>query len=978
MLLKSSQDIFTAGNVKISRLLFLLRVGIWGWIGIMERIISCNLEDNLIDNIADFVDKNFVKPGKSLDKLCFVFGGKRPELFLKRELARRINKGFVSPVFFSIDEFMEYILRKSEDFTMISDLDAAFIIYELVGDMAPEILKERKSFSLFLPWAREILSFIEQLDLENIDSLVLKNIQDNAGIGYDVPDSINFLLQKIIIIRKCYHEKLSQKRKFSRGFIYLRANTRIQAADFAEFEQVIFCGLFYLHKTEKAVIENIYQRQLGTIFFQGSPSDWSVLASTAANDNFVIQPKGKGESSYKLSVQAGFDVHSEVCLVREIIKSIKNHDSTVIVLPDPTHIVPLLSEISCYIKDFNVSMGYPLKRSSMHSLLGYIFQAQKTRKLNQYYAKDYLKVLSHPLIKNLKVFKNPSVIRVLIHKIEESITGIEKTVFGGSLFVSLGDIQNSGELCDLAMLTMKNMDMEVESAELKDALERLHKMLFCIWENSGNFHDFAVNLEVFMDFLSEKSLLESYPLNLKMVDNIYGIQKELFNAEFNKEPFEPNDIFKVFMNKLDKEIISFSGSPLRGLQILGLFETRCLSFDNVIVMDVNESVLPSLKIIEPLIPRLVMVSLGLNRFEKEEEIQRYQFTRLLNGAKNVFLLYQDRADKEKSRFIEDIIWQRQKKLQDIDIMPVPRANFNIKFIPRKAEIKKDPKVIEFLRKCEYSASSLNTYLGCPRKFYYQYVLKIREKEDLLDEADYMDIGTFIHGLLEETFSSFIGKKPVIDKQFREKFFTVLDEKFKDEFEKKTKSDSFLIKSILDVRLKRFLDNEQLRQVEKIICLEETFKGSMDLSAGVFKFKAVIDRIDLLTDKTLLIIDYKTGSVDIMPSVDLDKLESLDLDRGSMKNTIKSFQLPLYVYLAEGSLKLGGQNLNAALYSLRDIKLNLFLKKVEQAQKIGALLGFYIKAMDALICEIINPDINFEADDSDIYQCRNCQFVSLCR
>lgn len=944
----------------------------------MERIINCNLEDNLIVKIADFVEENYLKQGRSLDQLCFVFGGKRPELFLKRELARRIKKGFVSPVFLSIDEFMEYILRKSEAFTMISDLDAAFIIYELARDMAPEILKERKSFSSFLPWAREILSFIEQLDLENISSQVLKNIQENADIGYDVPDSINLLLQRIIIIRQAYHEKLVQKRKFSRGFLYLYANTHIQDTDFTEFEQVLFCGLFYLHKTEKTVIDNLYQRQKGILFVQGNPSDWSVLAGIGIKGNIDIAPEVTRESSYDLSVQAGFDVHSEICLVREIIKSIKNHGSTVIVLPDPTHIVPLLSEISCYIKDFNVSMGYPLKRSSMYSLFKYIFQAQKTRKLNKYYAKDYLKVLSHPLIKNLRVFKNPSVVRVLIHKIEEGITGMETTAFSGSLFIELSDIQDSGELYDLAILTMKSMDMEAARAELTDVLMQLHKMLFCAWEGVLSFHDFAMKLELFMDFLSEKSLLASYPLNLKMAGEIYGIQKELFNSEFNKEPFDSNDIFKVFMNKLDKEIVSFSGSPLKGLQILGLFETRCLSFDNVIVMDVNESVLPSLKIIEPLIPRLVMVSLGLNRFEKEEEIQRYQFMRLLNGAKKVFLLYQDRADKEKSRFIEDIFWQRQKNLKDIDIIPVPRANFNVRVISKKAKIKKDPKIIGFLKKCEYSASGLNTYLGCPKRFYYQYVLRLREKEDLLDEADYMDIGTFIHDLLEETFSPFIGKKPFIDKQFREKFFFILDEKFKEEFERKTKSDSFLIKSMLDVRLKRFLDKEESRPVDKIICLEETFKGSIELSAGVFKFKAIIDRIDLLTDKTLLIIDYKTGSADIMPSSDLDKLGSLDLDRCSIKNTIKSFQLPLYVYLFGISSKLEGENMNAALYSLRDIKLNLLLKKTEQLQNKDALLACYIKAMDALISEIINPDIDFEADDADIHQCENCQFASLCR
>ena len=53
-------------------------------------------------------------------------------------------------------------------------------------------------------------------------------------------------------------------------------------------------------------------------------------------------------------------------------------------------------------------------------------------------------------------------------------------------------------------------------------------------------------------------------------------------------------------------LISFSGSPLKGFQILGLLESRSLSFDNVIIMDVNETLLPKLKINEPLIPREII------------------------------------------------------------------------------------------------------------------------------------------------------------------------------------------------------------------------------------------------------------------------------------------------------------------------------------------------------------------------------------
>ena len=142
---------------------------------------------------------------------------------------------------------------------------------------------------------------------------------------------------------------------------------------------------------------------------------------------------------------------------------------------------------------------------------------------------------------------------------------------------------------------------------------------------------------------------------------MYDIVDEIRQAVFSEEPFPVEDLFKIFSEKIEREIVAFSGSPLKGLQILGLFETRALNFKHVIVMDVNEGVLPHVNLYEPLIPREVMISLNLDRLEQEEEIQRYQFMRLISSAKTVHLVYQESRDKERSRFVEELIWDAEKK-----------------------------------------------------------------------------------------------------------------------------------------------------------------------------------------------------------------------------------------------------------------------------------------------------------------------------
>lgn len=947
----------------------------------MQRIITYNLSEDFIKNLACYVDENFLKRGQDISKVAFVFAGRRPSLFLSKELSGKIKKGFFSPRFFSIDEFVEYVLLKKAPFKKISDLDACYTVYNLARQTAPEILKGRQSFSEFLPWAREIISFIEQLDLEDIEFKSLENIQQMAQIGYDVPENINALLKSIISLREAYHSACRGENLFSRGLRYLLASKYVREIDFSEFDRILFCGFFYLHKTELGLIKSVYQTKKAVLFFQGSGKDWSVLEKLSQELGSVIEPLKEQKLKQDILIQSGFDAHSEACLAREVLKNIKEPDKAVIVLPEPDNLIPLLAEISGQVEDFNVSIGYPLKRSSLYSLFKCIFRAQETKKDDEYYTKDYLSALSHPLIKNLKVLTEPSATRVLVHKIEEILLGIEKTPLGGSLFIKLPAVENSSNVYELAQDMMKKMGFKASHDEIRDAIEQLHNLLFECWENVDNFYDFSLSLERFLDVLMKKSLLSSYPLNLKMASEIFSVQEELNNVSFNREPFGKEDIFKIFDNKLGNEMVSFSGSPLAGLQVLGLLETRSLSFQDVIIMDVNESVLPRLKIYEPLIPREVMIGLGLNRLEKEEEIQRYQFKRLISSAKNVYLIYQERDDKGKSRFIEEIIWEKQKAAGSLDVAPTAQASFKVKVLPKKLEIKKNADIIKFLKGLEYSASSVNTYMDCPLRFYYHYCLGLEEKEDLLEEPEGRDIGTFIHELLDETFSRFLGRRPRIDDKFREYFFRALDKKFTDEFQRKMKSDSFLIKEILDFRLGRFLDNEDKREVREILCLEKSFRMRIKLSGRTFKFRAIIDRIDRLDDGTLLVLDYKTGSGDIMPLCDAGKIESAGFSREAFKNTIKSFQLPLYLHMVDNDPKYKGGRANAALYMIKDLKEDFGIKKLFKEEALAdkdKVTAVYIKVLECLLSDILNPSVAFEADESDSRQCENCPFFYICR
>lgn len=948
----------------------------------MNRVFTYSLSEDFIKNLADWLEDRYIRAAKDLSSLALVFGGQRPALFLKKELSARIKKEFYPPRFFSIDEFMEEVLRENDVFSTISDLDASFIIYTLAKTKAPDILKGREAFCAFLPWAKEILSFIEQLDLEEVNLKSLQDIQLNAEIGYDVPESVNLLLSRVADIRDAFHEALLDKKTYSRGLKYLLASRRVAGASLKPFSEVLFCNFFYLHKTETSIIKNLYDRQKAFLFFHGDADAWSVLRKVSRDLGVTLKPKESPEVSYNLSLRPAFDLHSEVGLLRQALGEVKSLEKTVIVLPEPGSLIPLLSEIAVTADNFNISMGYPLMRSPVYSLFESLFKAQETKKGGSYYTKDYLRLLNHPLVKNLRIASEAAVTRILTHKIEEILLGMEESALGGSLFVSLGDIEGCEELYESALDTMKRMGVDVKLKDLKGVVKKLHSLSFRLWEEAGDFERFCRSLKEFLDFLSAKSFLERYPLNLKIVEKMLDLAAELKTSSFVLEPFAQEDIFKIFRNKLESEMFHFAGSPLKGLQILGLLETRALSFENVFVLDANESVLPKLKIYEPLIPRDVMMSIGLNRLEKEEEIQRYQFLRLLGSAKNVVLFYQETEDRERSRFIEELIWEKQKKENALDVLAEPKASFSVEVLPREIKIPKEDKVIAFLKEFRYSASSVNTYLRCPLRFYYQYVLRLQEKEDLSEEPEAREVGTFIHELFEEVFARFVGIRPRIDAAFRKYFFGTCEKKFKKDLRRKMKSDAFLMEEVLRFRLEKFLDNEERRPVKELVCVEKVFEdrvGLDGLDGLTLRFKSKIDRLDRLDDDSLLILDYKTGGGDLMPA-SLERITSQGWTRQHLKKTIRSFQLPLYFYFVQESA--GDARLNAGLYQLKqlnkDFGLKLFFKREDDFRNKDEMMAVFMKALGFVCGEILNPAVTFEADPQDSFYCRGCPFFYLCR
>ena len=937
----------------------------------MKQVVTWGFEDNFIDNLADYIYHNFYLKDTDLSRIACIFGGRRPALFLRRALSQRIKKSFISPVLFSIDDFVFYCLRGCGANSLIDNLDASFLIYNLAKKSMPDILKSNKSFAEFLPWSQEIVSFIEQLDLECVSDDALRRVQASAAIGYEVPDNINKLLIGITKLRKNYHAKLHSQNKFSRGLMYGYLGKNIKNIALSEFDKIMFCNFFYLHKTESLMIKELISKGKAICFFQGSGGNWPVLAKTAADLGVNIETDTGSKSRYRLNLYQGFDTHSQASLVRHILdEKCVDKDNTVVVLPQARALLPVLGEILNVVNECNVSMGYPLNRNPLYVLFDLLAKVNESAKGNQLYARDYLDLMRHPLVKNINI--DGVIMRVMVHKIEEFLSGILESPLGGRIFLSLNDIESEDRIYDFSARTLLSMGITIDSRRCKKHLLKVHDVLLGTWPDVKDFYFFSQRVKAIIDLLGTSSALLNFPFNVNAVHKILNIIDKFGECSFAKEHFRLQQIWDIFRRKLQAEVVPFRGSPLSGTQILGLLETRSLNFKNVIIMDMNESVLPKLQISEPLIPREVMLSLGINRLEKEEEIQRYQFRRLIESAKNVHLVYAQNEVNEKSRFIEELLWQKQKQSKMLEVADITRAKFKVNMQIRENIISKTPQMVEFLKNQTYSASRLNTYISCPLQFYFKYVLGLKERDDLLEAPEAKHIGTFIHELLEETFSLFLGKRPVIDRKFCNYFFKRMEEEFSRKVANRMRSDSILLKGIIKARLNKFLEYEQSRAVANIICLEDNRKGSMDFKGRSVSFAYTVDRVDELDDGSIVVIDYKTGGSNIAPK-SLKFLKNIEMSRASVKENIRSLQMPIYYYFIEKEYP--KKDINAVLYNIRDLNEKYFITKDDYPFK-DDVNNICFKALSFIFEEIFDESVNFEPD-KDEQRCQYCSFSGMC-
>lgn len=437
------------------------------------------------------------------------------------------------------------------------------------------------------------------------------------------------------------------------------------------------------------------------------------------------------------------------------------------------------------------------------------------------------------------------------------------------------------------------------------------------------FWNKVTNKELFVsitDFIKQKE--KNIELIEKYDELLYKLNITLFS---NENKILLKDVYKIFLQKLSS--ITLDDINSGKITVLGLLETRAVSFDTVIVCDFNESYIPKISVKDKFLStRLKQLANLPTQFDRES-LQKYYYKRLISSSKNVFISYVNSETNQISRFANELFEKNiATDTNDSFYKHILYDNHKISYFDEDIISKID------LTKFIWSATSFKNFLECKRRFYLQYILKINEHTISLKPKAY-ELGDIIHSILEDYYSK--DNKNSIEELFL-----------------KYKSSNPFLTLDLEVwkkKLQNFyeFDKQRLKNRE-IIMIEKEFNCSFNN----IKIKGIIDRVDKFEDN-YEVIDYKTSST---LSVDTLKTYEKSVD----------FQLEFYYIALQQLFKT--PNIKAFYYDLNECLLK---EEVAIQEKLELLSSKFDE-----LKELSKNEINFlKCEDKS--NCLYCAYKIVC-
>lgn len=840
-----------------------------------------------LEELAEHIHANYPNPGK----VCIVSPNKRAGIFLRKYLSEKYKKTVFAPTVFGIEDFFIHL----SGFTIADKFEQLFIFYKIHQQIEKT---NAETIDSFASWATTLLSDFNELDQYLVDSnKFFSSLNADRALEVWSPEQEEltpFQKQYLKFWEKLpnyyvqFREELTKQKKAYTGMAFRMVAENIENENWRNeklhsFEKIYFVGFNALTASEELVLNTLLKNGKAEVFWDSDNyylNDINHEAGYFLRKN-IAKFSGKKSIVYNGKLETGnkeiniYGITGNVAqtkLAANILNTISKDEfsETAIVLADESLLIPLLNSLPKNISGANITMGYPLKNTNAATFFQLLIKlhlnCQKfsnNKKNKGFYHKDILAILKHPYF--AKLYPQEKI------ETENFILSNNKVFF--------------------KPIEWNKINPNTPLPAFLNYIEKPRDLInACL-----NFIDVIKKSALPSDFENEY---------LFYFSNLFNSLAKLVNA-YNF--IETLKVFQQFFTQLlQAETLPFYGEPLEGIQIMGVLETRTLDFKNVIVLSLNEGILPTSKQVNSIIPFNIKTSFNLPVYKEKDAIFSFHFYRLLQRAEKINLIYNSDnlsySGSEKSRFVtqleQEFLVKNQISSLKKNSITIPIQKINTSYSGIKNNDLAVNRMLEIF-KSGISATHINTYINCKEDFYNKYVLQLKEENAVEENIEDHTIGTILHKTLEKLYTPLLGifitanELKKMQLTIAEELENTVSENFSTEYFLSGKN--YLAKEICKIYLQNYFKNTlkdfALKNKKTLLKgLEQKLYVEIYLNPHNITFKGTIDKIES-DNNTIYIIDYKTGKVELK---DLN-FESID-ELFSKKEKSKAMQLFFYNWI----------------------------------------------------------------------------------
>ena len=930
------------------------------------------------------------------DDLLVILPNRRAGLFLQRYLSESTTSSMWMPRVSGIGDFIE-----SESKLRLSDpVELQFRLYDIYSAM----VEEPESLDQFFLWGEMMIRDFDELDKYLVDAgQLFRNIRDLKALEEPLaglePEQIEFIrqfwegfydgdmtpekqkfLQTWELLPRLYHklqEELRSSEEGYQGMQYRDLAERLLKGEhtFAAKGNILVAGFNALNHCEKVIFSRL--REHGASFFwdydQRYLEDAADEAGRFLRENLKRFPEAEKLEDFRgLSREKQiriFELPTDVLQSKTVYHLLKDEDpvllskntDTALVLCDEELLLPVLMSLPNGVEEVNITMGYPMKNTPAYSFLDSLLRlhAHTRRKADgsaRFYYRDVNNILQHPYFRKMY---------------GESSLEISQQILTGNMYM----IDKAFFHGELEQMIFRPLD---DAAALLAYLRRIFLHLLELIARRASRHEDILDREFCFQLLKQLNKLE------RLSEGRSEISFQLME--------------RLLRGSLQTLRIPFEGEPLAGMQVMGILETRLLDFEHVILLSMNEEIMPAQQAASSHIPYSLRLAFSLPSREEKDAIYAYYFYRLLQRAERIDILFNGSTEGvstgEMSRYARQLLFEKGLEVIRPGLFVQAREISPI-VIEHGKEVVEN--LARFLRGGEQetylSPSAINTYIDCSLKYYFRYIAGLGERDEISEDLDASGFGTVVHDSLNELYLELAGKNAgFINKealqellqsgryevQLREKF---IKHHYKGRKKENIEGRNILIFSVMLRYMKQVLEKDLSFAPFELVSAEETYRRDLDIQLGSETFKlrlgGKIDRIDRVRGQ-FRVIDYKTGRTD-QKFRDMDSL--FDGEYGSRNGA--AMQTLFYAWLVGERYPL--EQLMPGLYTMKGLFEEQFdpalimtsLKKEGRISSFAPLEETFLSLLKEVLRQLYDPEVPFLQRVFD-KKCSYCDFASLCQ